>query len=65
MRGEAGPLRPLHLGSHVNALKGVRAPGGRGEQRTLAAVELSLNEHHERFQQTHGGYRYRYTTALD
>jgi len=40
----SGPLRPLHLGSRVNALKGARAPGGRGEQRILAAVELSLNE---------------------
>jgi len=26
-----------------------RAPAGRGEQRTLAAVELSLNEHHKGF----------------
>ncbi len=25
----------------------IRAPIGKGEQRTLAAVELSLNEHHE------------------
>lgn len=28
----------------------IRAPIGKGEQRTLAAVELSLNEHHENFQ---------------
>lgn len=27
-----------------------RVPRGEGEQRTLAAVELSLNEHHENFQ---------------
>ena len=30
--------------------KQFRAPRGEGEQRTLAAVELSLNEHHKNFQ---------------
>lgn len=60
-RNNSGPSEKVERGSRghldisiwdpdITEDRYFRRSGGRGEQRTLAAIEMSLNEHHERFQ---------------
>ena len=59
-RNNNGPSAKIETGSRGHfdlslwdpehsAKRLISSPGGIGEQRTIGAVELSLNEHHERF----------------
>jgi len=59
-RNNRGPSEKIETGSRghfdlclwdpdVAATRLISSPGGVGEQRTIGAVEMSMNEHHERF----------------